>query len=56
MLMVILSVQDSVANINKIAPAPFKMYPNMENLAFSNTKALILQIANFKTSEQNKIR
>ena len=36
--MVILSAQDSDANINKIAPVPFKKYPNMESLEVSNKK------------------
>lgn len=33
LVMVILSAQDSDANINKIAPALFETYPNMESLA-----------------------
>lgn len=45
MIMVILSAQDSDANINKIAPTLFEMYPNMESLAVSNTEALIPHIA-----------
>lgn len=44
MIMVILSAQDSDANINKIAPILFEMYPNMESLAVSNTEALMPQI------------
>ena len=31
LVMVILSAQDSDANINKIAPALFETYPNMED-------------------------
>lgn len=45
MVMVILSAQDSDANINKIAPALFEVYPNMESLAVSNTEALIPHIS-----------
>lgn len=44
MIMVILSAQDSDANINKIVPTLFKMYPNIESLAVSNTEALMPQI------------
>jgi endonuclease-3 len=36
MAMVVFSAQDSDASINKIAPAQFEAYPNMETLAFSN--------------------
>ena len=45
MVMVILSAQDSDANINKIAPALFEVYPNMKNLAASNVDDLILHIS-----------
>lgn len=45
MIMVILSAQDSDANINKIAPALFEVYPNMESLSVSNTDALIPYIS-----------
>lgn len=45
MVMVVLSAQDSDANINKIAPALFETYPNMESLAVSNVKALIPYIS-----------
>lgn len=45
MIMVILSAQDSDANINKIAPGLFKTYPNMESLAVSNVEALIPHIS-----------
>lgn len=45
MIMVILSAQDSDANINKIAPALFEVYPNMESLAVSNVEALIPHIS-----------
>lgn len=45
MIMVILSAQDSDANINKIAPTLFEVYPNMESLAVSNVEALIPHIS-----------
>jgi endonuclease III len=45
LIMVILSAQDSDANINKIAPALFEAYPNMETLAVSNVEALIPHIS-----------
>jgi endonuclease III len=43
-VMVVLSAQDSDANINKIAPALFEVYPNMKSLAVSNAEALIVHI------------
>ncbi|MEM0543479.1 endonuclease III [Flavobacterium sp. j3] len=45
MIMVILYAQDSDANINKIAPTLFEVYPNMESLAVSNVEALIPHIS-----------
>jgi endonuclease-3 len=45
MVMVVLSAQDSDANINKIAPALFEVYPNMESLSVSNVEALIPHIS-----------
>nr|WP_315232375.1 endonuclease III [uncultured Flavobacterium sp.] len=45
MVMVVLSAQDSDANINKIAPILFEAYPNMEILAVSNVEALIPHIS-----------
>ncbi|ESU21172.1 putative endoIII-related endonuclease [Flavobacterium enshiense DK69] len=45
MVMVILSAQDSDANINKIAPALFENYPNLESLSVSNIEALIPHIS-----------
>ncbi len=45
MVMVILSAQDSDANINKIAPSFFEAYPNLESLAVSNVDALIPHIS-----------
>jgi endonuclease-3 len=50
--MVVLSAQDSDANINKIAPVLFEAYPNMESLAVSNVEALfpyIAKVRNFGT-------
>lgn len=52
MVMVVLSAQDSDANINKIAPALFEVYPNMESLSVSNVEALIpyvSKVRNFGT-------
>lgn len=52
MVMVILSAQDSDANINKIAPSLFEVYPTMESLSVSNTDALlphIRKVRNFGT-------
>lgn len=45
MVMVVLSAQDSDANINKIAPALFEIYPNMQSLSVSNVDALIPHIS-----------
>lgn len=45
LVMVVLSAQDSDANINKIAPALFEVYPNMESLSVSNVEALIPHIS-----------
>jgi endonuclease-3 len=45
MVMVVLSAQDSDANINKIAPALFEEYPNIESLSVSNVEALIPHIS-----------
>lgn len=52
MAMVILSAQDSDANINKISPTLFQTYPNLESLAVSNVEALIpliSKVRNFDT-------
>jgi endonuclease-3 len=52
MVMVILSAQDSDANINKIAPQFFATYPTLEAIAASNLEAVISQITkvrNFNT-------
>lgn len=51
-VMVVLSAQDSDANINKLAPALFEAYPNMQSLSVSNTDALfpyISKVRNFGT-------
>lgn len=45
MVMVILSAQDSDANINKVAPGLFATFPNLESLAVSNVDALIPHIS-----------
>ncbi|MES2544373.1 MAG: endonuclease III [Bacteroidota bacterium] len=45
LVMVVLSAQDSDANINKISPALFEVYPNMESLSVSSTEALIPYIS-----------
>ncbi len=45
MVMVVLSAQDSDANINKIAPELFAVFPNMESLSVSNVEALIPHIS-----------
>lgn len=45
LVMVILSAQDSDANINKIAPTLFEIFPNIESLAVSNVEALIPHIS-----------
>lgn len=44
-VMVVLSAQDSDANINKIAPSLFEVFPNMESLSVSNVEALIPPIS-----------
>ena len=45
MVMVILSAQDSDANINKIAPSLFQEFPNLESLSVSNIDSLIPHIS-----------
>jgi endonuclease-3 len=52
LVMVVLSAQDSDANINAIAPALFEAFPNMESLAVSNGDDLfpyISKVRNFNT-------
>jgi Predicted EndoIII-related endonuclease len=44
-VMVVLSAQDSDANINKIAPTLFEVYPDMESLAVTNAEVLIPYIS-----------
>lgn len=44
-IMVVLSAQDSDANINSISPALFEAFPNMERLAASNVETLIPYIS-----------
>lgn len=44
-VMVILSAQDSDANINAIAPALFEIYPDMERLSVTNRDALLPNIS-----------
>lgn len=48
LVMVVLSAQDFDAHINKIAPALFEAYPNMESLAVSNFDALIPYISDVR--------
>jgi endonuclease III len=45
MVMVILSAQDSDANINSITPTLFKIYPNIKKLASSEVENLIPYIS-----------
>lgn len=45
MVMVVLSAQDSDANINKIAPALFEIFPDMESLSVSNVASLVPHIS-----------
>ena len=52
LVMVVLSAQDSDANINKIAPSLFKIYPNMKQLSSSTVEDLmphISKVRNFAT-------
>lgn len=44
-VMVILSAQDSDANINTIAPALFEIYPDMERLSVTNRDVLLSNIS-----------
>jgi len=45
MIMVVLSAQDSDANINSLAPALFATFPNMKSLALSSVEELIPHIS-----------
>jgi endonuclease III len=52
LVMVVLSAQDSDANINKISPALFQVFPNMESLSHANLQNLqsyISTVRNFET-------
>ena len=49
--MVVLSAQDSDANINKIAPSLFKKFPNIETLSKSNIQELIPYVNKIKHFE-----
>jgi len=52
MIMVILSAQDSDANINTIAPTLFEKFPNINSLAQANHESLttyLSKVRNFKT-------
>jgi len=52
LVMVVLSAQDSDANINQIAPTLFKAYPNIESLAIANKDDFlpyISKVRNFET-------
>lgn len=51
MVMVILSAQDSDANINKIAPILFEIFPNMESLAVSDESRLLPYLTKVKNYE-----
>ncbi|CAM3086368.1 endonuclease III domain-containing protein [Flavobacterium frigoris] len=51
LVMVVLSAQDSDANINKIAPILFEVYPNIQSLAVSNLERLIPYISKVKNFE-----
>ena len=51
-VMVVLSAQDSDANINKIAPALFQKYPDFESLStasFETLFPLVNKVRNFNT-------
>lgn len=51
-VMVVLSAQDSDANINKIAPALFQQYPDFESLSTANFETLfplVNKVRNFNT-------
>ncbi|KIA97362.1 DNA lyase [Flavobacterium sp. JRM] len=55
LVMVILSAQDSDANINSIAPTFFAKYPNMQSLAATNLEELfadISKVRNYRTKAE----
>lgn len=52
LVMVVLSAQDSDANINKIAPLLFEKYPNLEQLATATLESIypmVSKVRNFNT-------
>ncbi|MES2412098.1 MAG: endonuclease III [Bacteroidota bacterium] len=52
LVMVVLSAQDSDANINKVAPPLFEAFPNMKSLAESSIEELIpyiIKVRNYNT-------
>ncbi len=51
MVMVVLSAQDSDANVNKIAPILFEIFPNMESLAGSDESRLLPYLTKVKNYE-----
>jgi len=51
MVMVVLSAQDSDANVNKISSELFKIYPNIESLATTNFNNLVSYISKVKNYE-----
>ncbi|MBF7093424.1 endonuclease III [Flavobacterium sp. ALJ2] len=55
LVMVVLSAQDSDANINSIAPTFFAKYPNIESLVATNTEELftyISSVRNYRTKAE----
>ncbi len=48
LVMVVLSAQDSDANINAIAPALFKAYPNMQSLAAADKQMFLTYVSKVK--------
>ena len=48
LVMVVLSAQDSDANINQIAPTLFKAYPNIESLAIADKEDFLPYISKVK--------
>jgi endonuclease-3 len=51
LVMVVLSAQDSDANINTIAPALFEDFPNMQSLAVAKKEVFLLYISKVKHFE-----
>lgn len=51
MIMVVLSAQDSDANINKIVPTLFEIFPDMESLSVSNVASLVPHISKVRNFE-----